>query len=333
MATGRRPFTTAPPPSLQDVTTAWELNDRVLAWVDKRLREGPAGHKHIVRTPSTFEEEDLKGIDFEFSDFERLHFLWLRFAVRREHRLTDFAETMYRTAAENPGWFRERDQWVFELLSDETAAVLPWIVEPGRLERFREYAERILDVPPAEMNPVLRDVRDEIEQNLQKWIVPPTEVEILDLIRSPELSDARRLRLIHRVADDQLGGVDVVGLVANRLRVGDVVEIDLLGRLALTRADLARLDDAFRAGIETDPDGASTIEQFLHCTNREKWHQMRGFVDEGFRRNGIVALSVARALSYMDVRVPESYIRSVLDSGKFPRDVRVRLRIKFIVEK
>jgi hypothetical protein len=325
---GRRRFTKAPPPSFKKVKTSMELVDLVLAWIDKRLREGPEGHKHIVRTAATIQEEDLKGIDF--GRIDQMNFVVLRFVIQREPWIVDFAETMYRTAAETPEWFQERDDWVFDVLSDEAAEVLPWIVSRKRLERFRDYAQRILAVPPAEMNPVLRRVRDVLEENLRDWSPPLNEMELLSMIRSTELDDSHRLRLALLVANDQLVGVDIVGLVANRLRLGDGEHLDVLDKIALTRSDRALLDQAFFRGLY---EGSGIgVSHYLRCTNRSNWTSMKGFFDEGFSRRGKYPLNMANALASLDVRVPKSYVRSILRNEKLPRSVRVKLRIKYLIE-
>jgi len=325
---GARRFTKAPPPSLENIKTSLELVDLVLAWVDKRLREGPEGHKHIVRTAATIQEEDFHGIDV--GEMERMDFVVLRFVIQREPWIIDFAETMYRTAAETPEWFQERDSWVFEVLSDEAAEVLPWIVSRKRLARFRDYAQRILAVPPAQMNPALRGVRSELEQNLKNWSVPLNEMELLSMIHSTDLDDARRLRLALLVANDQLVGVDVVGLVANRLRLGDGEHLHVLDKIALTRSDRALLDQAFFRGLY-EGDGIG-VSHYLQCTNRSNWTSMKGFFDEGFSRRGRYALVMASALANLDVRAPKSYVQSILRNERLPRAVRIKLRIKYLIE-
>jgi hypothetical protein len=325
---GRRRFTKAPPPSFENVKTSLELVDLVLAWLDKRLREGPEGHKHIVRTAATIQEEDLKGIDF--GQIGQMEFVVLRFVIQREPWIVDFAETMYRTAAETPEWFQERDSWVFEALSDEAAEVLPWIVSRKRLERFRDYTQRILAVPPVQMNPALRRVRSELEQNLKDWSAPLNEMELLTMIHSTDLDDARRLRLALSVANDQLVGVDIPGLVANRLRLGDAAQIEVLRKIPLTPADLALLDQAFLFGLCQD-EGVN-VPHYLDCTGREDWAEMRGIFDEGFSLGGAYALIMADALANLDVRVPKSYVQSVLRNERLPRPLRIKLRIKYLIE-
>lgn len=254
-----------------------EVTELMMAYAGRKLQEGPEGQLELL---AAFDREIMKKQRelrrlADPSDVSRQLYPWLRFLTQHEREMVEMTETVFATMASDPQRFAELDADTLEVFTEGMALLLPGAVSESDLDRFRAYAQAILETPAEDVpEPVQRQMR-RIERALEHWEPPiPYEEAIERLTAGPETSRELQ-RLLRRVDPDAMRALDPVALFRGQLERGDLGAIDQLIFFQLDPAAIAELDERLLSG--TTPVQPYAILAYLRNTARPHFELQRAF--------------------------------------------------------
>jgi hypothetical protein len=250
--------------------------------------------------------------------------------MERDRQVVAMTETIYKTAAEDPGWFEGLDDNTLELFTEGVAVLLPGAVGEEQLARFRGYVEKVLAMPQDSLPDALKSNTGELRRNLEYFVAPVAAEEALRQLLDPNVSSAAKMKLLKRIDPKELGAVDVIGILAPALEQGSHEAIQVVGRLPLSGGDIVALDRAVLRGAGNDNVTGWSLDAYLGATNREQWEAARPFVEEGLRLGSTTARSFAEALAWLGP--PRAFVQSVVDTYPLEEGTKARLEEHFDLE-
>jgi len=328
-AIGREPYVEEEI-SFEGVETVADLSDLLMEYARRKLRQGPEGHRELYRTFCELRRDRRLRALVRHEDQLMPHaYEWLRFAMDHERYVVDMMETLYETAAENPGWCQGLDDDPLEFFTEGLAVLLPGAVGADRLDGFRGHVRAILEADEKSQPKAVRGNRHEFEENLEMWGGALTPEEVAAALADPATPDREKLELIRSVPAKHLAGVDVAGIVAREFERGNLRALRALRDLELGPGELVRLDRAFVEGMNLRDASWWRVGRYVRATERETWAQVKPLVERGLRRGGVATEKFAQALSYVPERPPPGYVRNVLAAHDLPDNVVRHLRRRF----
>ncbi len=300
--------------SLEGIETAEEASKRFMAFADAKLRQGPNGHLELFRTLDTLAQnaDSFRHLVVDEAAAMRLLYPWVKFLVERDQRVIAMAETLYKTAAENPSWFEGTDDDTFEIFTEGLAVLLPGAVDAATLARFRGYVENVMAMPEGSLPKALRSNRGEFRRNLKWWAPPLAQEEVLEQLQDASLPYTARLELLRRVDPKELAGVDLLGILVPALEAGDRRAVSLVGKLPFGAGDVPSLDQAFMVGAKAGKLRSWNIRSYLADTNRRKWSEAQPFIETGLNLGGRATNEFANAIAWLEEKPDKDYVRSMI---------------------
>ena len=302
------------PFSLEGIETAEDASKRFMAFADAKLHQGPEGHLELFRALDTL-TQNTESFEHLFEDeatMMRLLYPWVKFLVERDQRVIGMAETLYKTAAENPSWFEGTDDDTFEIFTEGLAVLLPGAVDAATLARFRGYVENVMAMPEGSLPKALRSNRGEFRRNLKWWAPPLAQEEVLEQLQDASLPYTARLELLRRVDPKELAGVDLLGILVPALEAGDRRAVSLVGKLPVGAGDVPSLDQAFMVGAKAGKLRSWNIRSYLADTNRRKWSEAQPFIETGLNLGGRATDEFANAIAWLEEKPDKDYVRSMI---------------------
>ena len=322
-----QPFTVEGIESLED------LSARFMKYAAAKLRQGPEGHKELFRTLNELtENKEIRPLMRDERQLVPLAYPWLRFAMDREQQLAAMMETLYKTAAENPGWYAGLDDDPLQLFTEGLAVLVPGVAGPEQMDRLRGYVKTILQKDPKSLPKALQKNLRDFARNLEYWQPQLAPEDALKLVQDPSTPAAQRLALLSRINVSDLRGIELAPILTPSLRVGDGQALRMLSRLPITARDIPALDVAFMEGAATGNIRGWTMSQYLHGTKRNQWAQAQPFFDQGLSRGGKTMEVFAQGLVYSPVKPPKEYLVGVLAAYDFSNQVRAQLKQRYGIE-
>ncbi|MFQ5845779.1 MAG: hypothetical protein ACE5JG_12410 [Planctomycetota bacterium] len=315
------------PFTLDGADTLEELSRRMMRYADRKLRQGPEGHRELFKILDRLtRDESLHRLFEDEAAGARLLYPWARFLVDRDRQVIAMMETLYQTAAEDPAWFEGTDDDTLEIFSEGLAFLLPGAVDDATLGRFRGYAHKILAMDRETLPKALGSNFGELRRNLEHWAPAMAPAETLERLRDPNLPISTRVQLLKRAGPEALEGVDVVSILRQALEQGDGTVVRILGRVPLGARDVAVLDQAFTDALAKGS-YPWAVYSYLRSTGRAKWADARPFVEDGLARGGKATEAFARALMWL--RPDADSVRGILERYDLSEQTRTMLESRF----
>ncbi|MHC4547512.1 MAG: hypothetical protein ACYTEZ_01945 [Planctomycetota bacterium] len=315
------------PYTLDGVTTMVEASRRFMKYAARKLAAGPDDHLELLREMDRITQSPEYEKLLDETAAPRLIYPWIKFLMERDRQVVAMTETIYRTAAEDPGWFEGLDNNTLQLFTEGVAVLLPGIVGEEQLARFRGYVERILAMPRDSLPDGLRSNSGELRRNLEHFAAPVGAEEALRQLLDPNVSNATKVKLLKRTDPKELGAVDVVLILTRALEQGSYEAIQVVGRLPLSDGDIVALDRAVLQGAGNDKMSGWSLTTYLGATNRKEWEAARPFVEEGLRLGSTTARAFARALAWL--RPPKAFVQSAVETYPLEEDTKAALKEHF----
>ncbi|MHC5009513.1 MAG: hypothetical protein ACYTG6_01030 [Planctomycetota bacterium] len=323
---------TEPEPfTLEGVTTAEEANRRLMAHVDALLAKGEKGHLDLLRFLDEFvvENDDLERLFGSEEEAARLIYPWIKFLIAREDQVLDLTESIYSTLAEDPQALDGLDDDTLEIFTEGVSFILPGAVSEERMDRFRDYARTILDMPEDALPASLRSARRDIERVMAVWAPRLTPTEALTQLRQGQVSGMEALALLRRIPPELLHDVDLPLLLAPLVQAGEWRAIEALSVLPLDGGDVARLDRALLQGAAEGRIHQWHFHQYLRATNRPGWPAAQDLVEAALQAGGNSAQAAASTFVSLDPRPDAAYVRWALDTYEVPERIRNEIESAF----
>lgn len=316
--------------TLEGVETLEELSARFMRYADIKLRQGPEGQMELLRkTDALMQESAVRSLMRDEREGMRLLYPWIRFLVDRESQVLSMTETIYRKAANEPALFEGLDDDTLEVFTEGVAMLLPSAVDAETLDRCRKYAEQILAMPKETLPEALQKNFGELRRNLEYWAAPLTGEALRARVTDPAVPFDQRIQLLSRAREEDIEGVDLVGLLERPLAEGNRSVVRYLSRIPLSASDAAALDRSLFLGVETGRIRSWEIRSYLSATHRNDWAQAQALIEEGLRRGGASTNAFAQALLWVNPPPPKSYVESLLASYDLDDGVAKGLRGRF----
>lgn len=320
---------TLEPFTLEGVTQPEEALSRILRHLSVLLAKGEDGHldllkfldEHIVRS------EDLERV-FEGSEEQMARHIvpMVEFLVHRKPQVVGVIESVFETMAERPELYADIDDDTLEIFTEGGAVVLPGAVGEARLAKARGWVNAILATPEGSLPKPVEKQRRRLGQALMLWAPRLSAEDALRKLRAGELVGPEALPVLQRLSPEQLGDLDLAGILAPALAGGDYRTIRALRNLPLQPRDVDVLDgvllDAAAAGKVRD----WTLANYLGHTGRQAWPAQQALLETGFRRGGRALEVCASALMRIGGPVPPEYLQWVLDTYELSAGTATRLR-------
>ena len=321
------------PFTLEGLTTPADVSAGLMAYADRKLKQGPEGHKQLLKTmDALMRDRALREMLRDESRLVPLAYPWVKFLVDRDRYVVAMTETIYKTAAEDPQWFAELDDDTLEPFTEGIAVILSGAADEKTMARFREYAEAILAHPPDTLPESLKKNLRDIQQALQFWAPPVAPEDMLRQLADPTVSQAIKLGLLGRVDPSTLRGVDVAGILAPAIQAGNHDAMRLVRRFPLGAGELVALDRAFIEGAAGGTLHPWTIHQYMRDTKRETWALEEPFLREGLRRGGKAVEVFAQGMLWLPEQAPKSFAREVLANYTLPDNLVKQIKERFQIE-
>jgi len=301
-----------------------EASRRFMKFAARKLAAGPEGHLELLRELDRIAQNPEYESLFDETAAARLIYPWIKFLMERDGQVAAMTETIYRKAAEDPGWFEGLDNNTLQLFTEGVAVLLPGMVGEEQLARFRGYAEKILALPRDALPDGLRSNTGELRRNLEHFAAPVAAEEALRQLLAPNVSNAAKVKLLGRIDPKELGAVDVVSILTRALERGSYEAIQVAGRLPLGDGDIVALDRAVLQGAGNGRVSGWSLHAYLGATNREEWEAARPFVEEGLRLGSTTARAFAQALAWL--RPPRAFVQGAVEA--YPLDVGTKAALK-----
>ena len=321
---------TAPEPqepyTLEGVMTMEEASRRFMKFAATKLAAGPEGHLELLREFDRIAQNpDYQNL-FDETAATRLIYPWLKFVMDHEEQVVAMTETIYKTAAEEPGWFEGLDNDTLEVFTEGVAIVLPGAIGEDQLERFRGYAGKILAMPEDSLPKALKRNTGDIRRNLKYWAGPVAVEDALKQLMDPNVSNAVKLDLLKRIDPNEARGVDVVGILTPHLKQGSYDAFRVVGRLPLSGGDIVALDRVVFQGAKNGKVSGLHLRTYLGATNRKQWDAARPFVEDGLRLGESATNIFAMALAWLPERPPKTFVQGVLETYQLPEGTKTYVK-------
>ncbi|MHC4133865.1 MAG: hypothetical protein ACYTDU_15195 [Planctomycetota bacterium] len=317
------------PYTLDGVTTMEEASRRFMKFAARKLAAGPEGHLELLREIDRLTQNPDYQKLFDEATAMRLIYPWLKFVVEREEQVVAMTETIYKTAAEEPGWFEGLDDNTLEVFTEGVATVLPGAVGEDQLERFRGYVGKILAMPEDSLPKALKRNTSELRRNLKYWAAPVAPEDALAQLLDRNVSNSVKLKLLKRVDPKEIQAVDIVAILTPAIERGSWDAIQVLGRFALSAGDVVAFDRAFLQAAATGKVRGWAVRAYLAATNRKRWDAARPFVEDGLRRGESATNAFAEVLGWLPEHPPRAFVRRVLETHELDADTKANLRQRF----
>ena len=277
-----------------DVTT-FDHPDRAfqafLAYAATMLDKGGDGHESLLKTISaTFFDAPGKQHVAELVGGEvhemRYHYPLLRFIMNREDQVADLTETVFRTMAEEPKRFDGVHEDMLALFTEDAAPLLPGVVGPARLERFREYARTILKTDRAKQPASVQRRRADVQAVLASWQPRMTPEEAFQRLQQAEVSPEEGSALLRQIAPADIARLDVDRVLGPLMEKDPWTVIRTLGRAKLEASAIDRLDGRVIAGVVEGRVQQAVVHYWLRYTARQGFPEAKGFLERGLQAAG-----------------------------------------------
>lgn len=286
-----------PPPATYGKTETFDIASfddpdaafqALLAYAATMLDRGEEGHFALLETISaTFFEKPGETIteDLVGGEEQAMRFMYpiLRFAMNREDQVADLTETVFKTMADDPKRFEALDDDTLELFTEGVAPMLPGMVGPTRIERFRGHARRILASELADQpHPVQRQRRD-VQKALASWAPRMTKDEAFQRLQQGDISPEEATALLRRLDPADIARLDIDGLIGPLIERDPWTVISVLGRTKLDEGTRDRLDGRIIQAVADGRLKQTVVHYWLRYTGRESFDQARGFIERGLQ--------------------------------------------------
>ena len=322
--------------------TPEELIHQVLRWLHTKLAKGRDGHLEILEflgklgTKET--QEELK------PHFERLFhddgprvakhlYPLIKYAVEHDTEAVALTETFFEQAADNPSWFAELDDDPFEAFTEGLGFLLPAVASDAQLDRFRAYAQKIIDTPEDQQPEAIRKNRRDIQRLLIAWSPPMSVEEAVAKLKQGDLGREELMALMPLIPQEAWAQVDPLLVLQPLALQQDYTLFQVMQRLpALDGRQIERLDDALVAayGGSAEPQ-AWFLNQYLQRTGRPTWKAGQPFLERAALQSVQAAEAVAQLTYQMRgeaAPTPEA-VRWLIDRTQLSENTIRRLKSQF----
>lgn len=330
---GRQPAEPGPRESfdVQAFDDADKAFRALLAYARTMLERGPDAHLALVATlDATFARQPGKGVTRGLlgSEERAARFLYpvLRFALTHQEQVADLCATVFRTMAEDPGHFARTEPGTLALFTGDLAPLLPGMVGPKRLERFRAWGRTILDTPEARQPRCVQQARRPVQRAMASWSPPVGPEEAAQRLQMGKLSPEEALAMLGRLRPEDLRRLDVGTLVGPLLERDPWRVMSVLARLRPDDATLGRLDERVIAAVVAGRLPQSAVQWWLRNTRRTRFADARAFLESGLRQadKATAGIFLLAALT-LDPPCPEAWITWAQRTFRLSDDVRAAL--------
>ncbi|MDA1194252.1 MAG: hypothetical protein O2894_03635 [Planctomycetota bacterium] len=302
-----------------------------LAYIATMLDKGPAGHLELLATISAtvFDSRGSKQTMQLVGGEERaarFKYPLLRFAMNREGQVADLTETVFKTMAREPQKLAALDHDLLQLFTDDVAIMLPGIVGPTRMERFRTYAREVLAAPLEQQPGSVQRVRRDIQQAMASWSPPLSPEEALARLQQGGLSPEESLALLQRLEPGALARIDIDCLVGPLLERDPWQVISFLAQAKLDDGTRGRLDGRIIQGAVQGSLNQAVLNYWLRHTARTGFPEAREFIERGLQQSAREAAG-AFLLTALGLQPapPADWIAWAEERYEFTEEVRVVL--------
>ncbi|MDF1700554.1 MAG: hypothetical protein P1V36_05285 [Planctomycetota bacterium] len=288
-----------PPPATYAKTDAFDITKHVdadiafqalLAYAATMLDKGVDGHLALLHTldRTLFDKPGEKIVDeLVGGEDQMMRYTYpvLRFAMNREDQVADLTETLFKTMAEDPEQLKELDGDLFELFTESIAPMLPGMVGPKRMDRFRGYARAILDSDPATQPGVVQRQRRDIQKAMESWAPRMTKEEAFQRLQQGDVSPEEATALLRRLDPLDVARLDVDGVLGPLLEKDPWTVISVLGRAKLDASTIEALDTRVIQGAVGVKLKQSVVHYWLRYTGRGSFDRARPFLERGLQQS------------------------------------------------
>jgi hypothetical protein len=172
------PVKVGAPLNLAGATTGDELRARLFAYAAAHLAAGREAHLALYRTLDLLiTDGTLARLFGDEQEGPRTVYPLVRFLMKRAEGTAALAETVLRTAAEQPATFEGTSAATFELFAEQVGPILAGALGEPRLQRLRGHVQAILDQPADRQPQALRANRTALQRLIGRWapVVDPAE--------------------------------------------------------------------------------------------------------------------------------------------------------------
>jgi len=316
----RRPKPAAAPEqepyTLEGVENIDDLSQRFMKFANAQVKKGPEGYKTLFREfDKITQDKELRRFFRDERRMVKAAYPWIKWMVNNEAHMVAMTETLYRTAANDPGWFEGLDDDSLEAITEGLAMMLPGVVDEPTLQRFRDYVTKVLEMDRASLPKALQKNLGEMTRNLKQWAPQLSSEAALARIRDPQVPLNERLALMRHLPREQLAQLDLVAILQPALAAGHGTAISVMTGAPLSGGDIAALDGTFIEAIATGKFNTYSATSYLHATNRRTWSTARGIIEDGLRHGGKATEAFAMALNWgLSERPDSAYVKQVLES-------------------
>jgi hypothetical protein len=241
-------------------------------------------------------------------------------------------ETVYRTAAEEPGFFEGLNADSLDLFGEPISFVLPGAVDAETLARMRGHVETILARPKEALPDALRRNLPLLKRNLEWWSPPIPKEEILRRIADPSVPLDDRLALLRKLKQEDFAEIDLAGLSVEAIRQGREHTLWALHRIPMDGGNLQRLDQAFLDAAAEGKVNAWAVRKYLQGTRRNEWALAQPFIESGLATGERSVLVFAESLLHVAMVPDKEFVRDVISRYRLPATTRRNLKRRFGLE-
>lgn len=322
--------------------TPEELIHQVLRWFHTKLAKGREGHLEILeflgKLGTKEMQEELKPhMERLFHDdgprvAKHLYPL-IKYAVEHDTEAVALTETFFAQAADNPSWFADLDDDPFEAFTEGLGFLLPAVASDAQLDRFRAYAQKIIDTPEEQQPQAIRKSRRDIQRLLITWSPPMSVEEAVAKLKQGELGREELMALLPLIPQEAWAQVDPVLVLQPLALQQDYSLFQVMQRLpALDGRQIERLDDALVTAYagSTEPQ-AWFLVQYLQRTGRASWKTAQPFLERAALQGPQAAEGVAQLAFQMrgDNGPSPDAVRWLIDRTQLSENTVRRLKSHF----
>jgi hypothetical protein len=318
-------------PSLEGIDDIEAFSALMMRFANQQLARGPDGYRALLLALGSVQEKEkeLKRFFQDEAQASKLIYPWVKFLVDRDEKVLDLTEYVYKTMAEQPAVFEGMDDNPLEVFTEGVAFILPGAVPPERMNRFRAYAQKILDTPKESQPKAIQGNRRDIERALSRiWSVPLSDEEAMAKLKQGGLDPGQAMTLLKSLKPEQLAGIDVTALLMPVVATGNYDVIRALRSMPKVPLDLPRLDSSVMQGMAQGAIASYFLPQYFDVTGREEWTQIQSFFDSALAGSEESRKQAAYALSRLNskMRPDKAYVEDVL--RRYDLDDNTKSRLK-----
>ncbi len=255
-----------------------EVTRQFMAYADKKLAEGSDGQLELLET---YDREIVKKhVDLDRmadpSTASRQIYPWLRFVMEHDAQMIEMTELVFSTMASDPQRFADLDPQTLGIFTEGVAALLPGAIPDDELDRFRTYAQAIIETP--DLPDSVSAHKGRLERDLDMWSLPLSKDEVIARLGDGPATSREANRLLMRLDSGTASKLDPLALFGPQLEHGDLGAIGYLNVFQLDANTLALLDDKllFNTTGTVQP---YEILSYLSATGRPDPESQRAFFD------------------------------------------------------